>query len=110
MTGPHIRAVPGQHAWVLSHFMPFGSWPVLILLANYPVRPGTSDFYAIDLDGSLRALCNSIRWIVECTFGWFNCYRRLSIDCELLPATSEAIIQVTMIHLMIRRLARIASY
>ena len=50
------------------------------------------------------------RWIVERTFGWFNRYRRLSKDYELLPETSEAIIQVTMIHLMVRRLARITSY
>jgi putative transposase len=50
------------------------------------------------------------RWIVERTFGWFNRYRRLSKDYELLPETSATIIQVTMIHLMIRRLARIAPY
>jgi len=50
------------------------------------------------------------RWIVERTFGWLNRYRRLSKDYELLPETSETIIQVTMIHLMIRRLARIAPY
>ena len=50
------------------------------------------------------------RWIVERTFGWFNRYRRLSKDYELLPATSEAMIQATMIHLMIRRLARTAPY
>jgi putative transposase len=50
------------------------------------------------------------RWIVERTSGWLHRYRRLSKDYELLPATSEAIIQVTMIHLMIRRLARIAPY
>jgi putative transposase len=50
------------------------------------------------------------RWIVERTFGWFNRYRRLSKDYELLPVTSETMIQVTMIHLMIRRLARIAPY
>jgi putative transposase len=50
------------------------------------------------------------RWIVERTFGWFNRYRRLSKDYELLPETSEAMIQVTMIHLMVRRLARITSY
>jgi putative transposase len=50
------------------------------------------------------------RWIVERTFGWLNRYRRLSKDYELLPATSAAMIQVTMIHLMIRRLARIAPY
>jgi putative transposase len=50
------------------------------------------------------------RWIVERTFGWFNRYRRQSKDDELLPETSQAIIQVTMIHVMIRRLARIAPY
>jgi putative transposase len=50
------------------------------------------------------------RWIVERTFGWFKRYRRLSKEDELLPETSETIIQVTMIHLMIRRLARIAPY
>jgi transposase len=50
------------------------------------------------------------RWIVERTFGWFNRSRRLSTDYELLPETSEAIIQVTMIHLMSRRLGRIAPY
>jgi putative transposase len=50
------------------------------------------------------------RWTVDRTFGWFNRYRRLSKDYELLPETSEGIIQVTMIHLMIRRLARIAPY
>jgi putative transposase len=51
-----------------------------------------------------------MRWIIERTFGWFNRYRRLGKDYELLPATSEAMIQVTMIHLMIRRLARTAPY
>lgn len=46
------------------------------------------------------------RWIVERTFGWLNKWRRLSKDYEVLPATSEALIQVAMITLMVRRLAR----
>jgi putative transposase len=50
------------------------------------------------------------RWIVARTFGWLNRYRRLSKDYALLPATSAAMSQVTMIPLMIRRLARIAPY
>ena len=50
------------------------------------------------------------RWIVERTLGWLNRYRRLSKDYEYLPGTSETMIRVVMIHLMIRRLARIAPY
>jgi putative transposase len=46
------------------------------------------------------------RWIVERTFGWLNRYRRLSKDYEFLTHTSETVIRVAMIHLMIRRLAR----
>ena len=44
------------------------------------------------------------RWIVERTFGWFNRYRRLSKDYEYLTESSETIIQLSMIHLMLRRL------
>jgi transposase len=50
------------------------------------------------------------RWIVERPLGWFNRYRRLSKDDELLPETSEAVIYVVMIPLMIRRLARLQPY
>ena len=38
------------------------------------------------------------RWIVERTFGWFYKYRRLSKDYEYLTATSEAMMQISMIH------------
>jgi putative transposase len=50
------------------------------------------------------------RWIVERTFGWLNRYRRLSKDYEYLTQTSETMIRVAMIHLMIRRLARTVPY
>jgi putative transposase len=46
------------------------------------------------------------RWVVERTFGWLGRQRRLSKDYEYLPATSEAIIYIAMIGLMIRRLAQ----
>jgi putative transposase len=49
------------------------------------------------------------RWIVERTFAWLGHYRRLSKDYEYLPRTSETMIRVAMIHLMVRRLAGTAS-
>jgi putative transposase len=45
------------------------------------------------------------RWVVERTFGWFVCWRRLSKDYERNPRVSETMVYVVMIHLMIRRLA-----
>lgn len=45
------------------------------------------------------------RWVVERTFGWFNYWRRLSKDYEVLPETSESFIYIGMIRLMLRRLA-----
>jgi putative transposase len=44
------------------------------------------------------------RWVVERTIAWLSRSRRLSKDYEREPASSEAMIQVSMIHLMLRRL------
>ena len=46
------------------------------------------------------------RWIVERTFAWLKQYRRHSKDYERNPETSEAMIYISMIALMSRRLAR----
>ena len=45
------------------------------------------------------------RWIVERTFAWLGRYRRLSKDYEVFVETSETMIRLAMIRLMLRRLA-----
>jgi transposase len=45
------------------------------------------------------------RWVVERTFGWLMGCRRLVRDYELLPETSETLIYLAMIRIMVRRLA-----
>lgn len=45
------------------------------------------------------------RWIVERTFAWMNKSRRLSKDYEYRVQSSEAMIYLCMIKLMIKRLS-----
>jgi len=44
------------------------------------------------------------RWIVERTFAWIGRYRRMSKDYETLPVSSECMILIAMINLMLHRL------
>jgi len=44
------------------------------------------------------------RWVVERSFAWIGRNRRMSKDYEALPASSEAMVYLTMIRLMLKRL------
>lgn len=44
------------------------------------------------------------RWVVERTLGWLVRSRRLARDYERRTASSEAMIEIAMIHLMLKRL------
>lgn len=46
------------------------------------------------------------RWVVERTLAWIGRNRRMSKDYEYLPSSSESMVQLTMIRLMLKRLAR----
>jgi putative transposase len=46
------------------------------------------------------------RWVVERTFSWISRNRRLSKDYERKVQTSETLIQVAMIRLLLTRLGR----
>jgi putative transposase len=50
------------------------------------------------------------RWVVERTFAWLGRYRANSKDYERLTESSEGMIQVSMIHLMLRRLKPSKEY
>ena len=50
------------------------------------------------------------RWVVERTFAWLGRYRIHSKDYERLTASSEGMVQVSMIHLMLRRLKPSKEY
>jgi|SRR5271155_576068 len=45
------------------------------------------------------------RWVVERTIAWLNRSRRLSKDYEKLSETSAAMVKISAIHTMVRRLA-----
>jgi putative transposase len=45
------------------------------------------------------------RWVVERTFAWLLNYRRHRCDYAVLTATSEAMVRLSMIHLLLKRLA-----
>jgi transposase len=46
------------------------------------------------------------RWIVERTFGWFSRNRRMSKDYERKVQTSETLIELAMIRLLLVRLGQ----
>jgi len=45
------------------------------------------------------------RRVVERIFAWLLNYRRHRCDYEVLTVNSEAMIQISMIHLLLKRLA-----
>ena len=76
----------GLPGWVQETF----GW----LLSIVSREPGTKGFQVLPK-----------RWIVERTFAWIGRSRRHSKDYERNPETSEAMIHVSMIALMLNRLA-----
>ena len=46
------------------------------------------------------------RWVVERSFAWIGRNRRMSKDYEFLPATSETWVYLSLLRMMLKRLAR----
>lgn len=56
-------------------------------------------------DGIKGFVVQAKRWVIERTFGWFSQARRLVREYEKLPESSVAMIYLTMIRILLRRLA-----
>ena len=46
------------------------------------------------------------RWVIERTIAWILRYRRMSRNYEFLAQTTEALVYVAIILLLLRRLAK----
>ena len=46
------------------------------------------------------------RWVAERTFAWIVRNRRMSRDYEFLPESTEALVYLSMIRLMLKRLVK----
>lgn len=71
-------------------------------------RPSKWGRYPVDVEPPPMARFTVLRhrWVVERTFAWIGRYRRMSKDYEYLIESSEAMVYLTMIRLMLKRLAR----
>lgn len=56
-------------------------------------------------EGTTGFVVQAKRWIVERTLGWLNGYRCLSKEYEATTQSSETMIYLAMINLMLHRLA-----
>lgn len=73
-----------------------------------PAWVATLDHFVLELVKRARRAIGFVllpqRWVVERTFAWLGRYRRHSRDYERLTASSAAMIQISIIHRMARRL------
>jgi transposase len=86
------------HVWADSAYQGFVRFALLLLAMTVAIvtrRPG-----AVGFEVQPR------RWVVERTFGWLTRWRRLNRNYEHTLASSRAVVQVALIGIMTRRLAK----
>ncbi len=72
------------------------------------IKENQDGFYELEIvsrpPGSKGFILLPRRWVVERTFAWLGRYRRHSKEYERLTASSESMVRVSAIHIMLRRL------
>jgi transposase len=105
-----IKAAPAIWVWLLEQYERIAK-----ILADQSYRSQTiakqlQTAYNCTLEISERLGTGFVvepwRWIVERTFAWLENARILCRDYDELPEHHEAMIQVVMIRLMLRRLGK----
>jgi putative transposase len=92
--------------WIQEHM----GWEVVVV--SHPRRPrGMWVFPGQEIDWSLFERPKGFRhlprrWVVERTLAWIGRYRRMSKDYEYLTSSSEAMVYLTMLRLMLTRLTK----
>lgn len=86
------------HVWADSAFQGFIEFALVLLglvVAIVTRRPEAKGFEV-----------QPRRWVVERTFGWLTRWRRLNRNYEHTTGSGRAVVQVALIGIMARRLAR----
>ncbi len=105
------------------HDTKLGFFPALFAISLYPTIKGICadagyrktfvdeifDIFAIkaDISQQIKPKTWQIlpkRWLVERTFAWLNASRRLSKDYEIRTRSAEAMIKISHIHTLLKRL------
>ena len=91
--GKAISPIDSKTVRTSHHIDTLGIIPVVVIHTANILRP----------DAAKKFTVPSKRWIVDRTFSWFESFRRLSKDNEVLPETSQTMIYLTMIQMMLNR-------
>lgn len=76
-------------------------------LAEWCRAEGNWDLEVVERTPDIRGFSvQPRRWVIERSFSWLSHNRRLSKDYERKVQTSETLIQLAMIHLLVTRLAK----
>ena len=86
------------HVWADSAYRGFVEFALALLAMTVAI--------VIRREGAIGFEVQHRRWVIERTFGWLTRWRRLNRNYEHTLESSRAVVQIALIGIMIRRLAK----